>query len=160
VFAVEVPRAAEIRESAAARAPSSIDEPLHDALVLVVDDDALVREALAGLMQQWGCKVVAEASDDEALATLSRQNRGPDAVLCDFRLPAGETGCDVIRRLRERFGPALPAALITGDTAPETLREAKESGIPLLHKPVQPARLRALLEHLVAGRSARRAANG
>lgn len=160
VFAVEVPRATEIRESPAARAPSRIHEPPHDALVLVVDDDALVREALSGLMQQWGCTVVAAASGEAALTALSQQNRSPDAVLCDYRLPAGETGNEVIRRLRERYGSGLPAALITGDTAPETLREAKQSGIPLLHKPVQPARLRALLEHLVAAPVARPVVSG
>jgi CheY-like chemotaxis protein len=101
--------------------------------------------------------VITAASGDQALAALTLQPRRPDAVLCDYRLPADETGSDVIRRLRERVGADLPAALITGDTAPERLREAKESGIPLLHKPVQPARLRALLEHLVAAPAARRA---
>jgi signal transduction histidine kinase len=157
VFAVEVPRAVEIRTPAAVRAPADFDERLQGALVLVVDDDALVCEALAGLMEQWGCTVVTAASGDQALAALAQQARRPDAVLCDYRLPADETGGDVIRRLRERHGADLPAALITGDTAPERMREAKQIGIPLLHKPVQPARLRALLEHLVAAPAARRA---
>ncbi len=152
VFAVELPRAEEIRAPATVNAPADTDTRLQGALVLVVDDDTLVCEALAGLMEQWGCTVVAAASGDQALAALAQQARRPDAVLCDYRLPAGETGGDVIRRLRERHGADLPAALITGDTAPERMREAKESGVPLLHKPVQPARLRALLEHLVAPR--------
>jgi signal transduction histidine kinase/ActR/RegA family two-component response regulator len=160
VFAVEVPRAAARPETSPVQTTAGVEELLKDARVLVVDDDALVREALAGLMTQWGCRAMTAANGDQALEQAAQSARPPDAVLCDYRLPGEETGSTVIRRLRERFGPALPAALITGDTAPETLREAKESGIPLLHKPVQPARLRALLEHLVAGRSARRAANG
>lgn len=150
VFAVEVLRGEEIHAAAAVRAPADFDDRLQGAFVLVVDDDALVCEALAGLMEQWGCTVVTAASGDQALAALAKQPRTPDAVLCDYRLLAGETGSDVIRRLRERHGTDLPAALITGDTAPERLHEAQENGIPLLHKPVQPARLRALLEHLVA----------
>lgn len=160
VFAVEVPRAVEIRTPATVTAPADFDERLRGALVLVVDDDALVCEALAGLMEQWGCTVVTAASGDQALAALAQQSRRPDAVLCDYRLPANETGGDVIRRLRERFGSDLSAALITGDTAPERLREANQSGIPLLHKPVRPARLRALLEHLVSGPRERRSASG
>jgi signal transduction histidine kinase/CheY-like chemotaxis protein len=160
VFAVELPRADEIHETAAFSAPAGIDERLRGAFVLVVDDDALVCEALAGLLDQWGCTAVTAASGEEALAALARQSRVPDAVLCDYRLPDGETGSEVIRRLRERMGPDFPAALITGDTAPERLREARESGVPLLHKPVQPARLRALLEHLVSAPRARRQASG
>ena len=159
VFAVEVPRADEIRATVPDVAPTDINDRLQGAFVLVVDDDALVCEALAGLMEQWGCTVIMAASGDQALAALTQQARRPDAVLCDYRLPADETGSDVIRRLRERVGADLPAALITGDTSPERLREARESGIPLLHKPVQPARLRALLEHLVAAPAARRAAS-
>jgi len=152
VFAVEVPRATEWQAARPDRTTAAIDDLLRGACVLVVDDDALVLEAVAGLMMQWGCRVITATGGDQALTIASQTAAPPDAVLCDYRLPAGETGDMVIRRLRERFGPHLPAALITGDTAPERLREAKTSGIPLLHKPVQPARLRALLEHLVASR--------
>jgi two-component system, sensor histidine kinase len=54
-----------------------------------------------------------------------------------------------VRRLRERIGREVPALPISGDTAPERLREAQESGLPLLHKPVAPERLReALLQAL------------
>jgi len=153
VFAVEVPRAKEIHEIRPASLVSGIEELLQGARVLVVDDDALVREALAGLMAQWGCRVVTAATGTQALETVAGLSGPPDAVLCDYRLPAGETGDAVICRLRERFGPELPAAMITGDTTPERLREAKASGVPLLHKPVQPARLRALLECLVGPRT-------
>jgi CheY-like chemotaxis protein len=86
-------------------------------------------------------------------ARLAETGQTPDAVLCDYRLPRDETGSDVIRRLRAHTGVDLPAALITGDTAPERIREAKDSSVPLLYKPVQPARLRALLEYLLSGRT-------
>jgi len=160
-FAVELPRAEAARERAVISEPVALDDRLRGACVLVVDDDTLVREALTGLMEQWGCEVIAAADGAGALAAveaLGAKRRRPDTVLCDYRLPAEETGGEVIRRLRERLGPDLPAALITGDTAPERLREAREAGVPLLHKPVQPARLRALIEHLVASRTEHRKA--
>jgi len=153
VFSVEVPRAKETRASPPVDLTSGVEEILKGSSVLIVDDDALVREALAGLMNHWGCNVMIAADGEQALAAVSQSGRPLDAVLCDYRLPGGETGSDVIRRLRERNGPDLPAALITGDTAPERMREARASGIPILHKPVQPARLRALLEHLVTSRT-------
>jgi hypothetical protein len=47
------------------------------------------------------------------------------------------------------FGAAIPAFLISGDTAPERLREAQESGHHLLHKPVRPMKLRNMLSQLL-----------
>ena len=44
----------------------------------------------------------------------------------------------------------IPGMLITGDTAPDRLREAQESGLLLLHKPVSNSRLRAAITRLVA----------
>jgi len=158
VFAVDVPRATEVRESAVITPRVDVGESLRGAQVLIVDDDSLVREGLAGLMEQWGCKVLTAGTGGQALAALDQLPEPLDAVLCDCRLPRDETGSDVIRKLRERVGTGLPAALITGDTAPERLHEARQSGIPLLHKPVQPARLRALLEHLIAQRAVRASA--
>ena len=61
-----------------------------------------------------------------------------------------ETGIAVIDRLRTHYASAIPAALISGDTAPERLREAKDSGYVLLHKPVSPAKLRAMLIYLTS----------
>jgi len=52
----------------------------------------------------------------------------------------------------KRFGEALPALLITGDTGPERLREANASGLHMLHKPVRPAQLRALCNYLLTRR--------
>jgi CheY-like chemotaxis protein len=62
-------------------------------------------------------------------------------VISDYRLREQRTGVEAIMALRALWRPDLPALLITGDTAPERLREAVASGLPLLHKPVSPSRL-------------------
>ncbi len=165
VFAVEVPRgeptAAPGRSGAIAAtgrlpehsledAASGRGRPSYGALVLVVDDDALVREAMQSLLAQWGCTVAAAATGEEAVTLLEGGDRLPDALLCDYRLPGAETGIEVIRRLQAVAGRAIPAALVSADTAPESLQTMRASGYPMLPKPVAPAKLRALLEHLVA----------
>jgi signal transduction histidine kinase/ActR/RegA family two-component response regulator len=149
VFAIEIPRGV-VDAAAVAAIPVVPTEILRDARVLVVDDDALVRDAMASLLAQWDCRVTTAANGDEAVGRL--RDGLPDAVLCDYRLPNGETGVEVIGRLRAVAGPELCAALVTGDTAPERLREARQAGYPLLHKPLQPAKLRALLEQMLAAR--------
>ena len=149
VFAIELPTGVARAEADAANALAPI-ESLPGARVLVVDDDVLVREAMASLLAQWGCRVALAANGDEAIALFNSEEGKLDAVLSDYRLPNGETGVDVIVRLRAVAGWPIPAALITGDTAPERLREAKLAGHALLHKPVRPAKLRALLEQLLS----------
>ncbi len=62
----------------------------------------------------------------------------PDLIIADYRLDAGVTGRDAINKVRKELGTNIPAIIITGDTAPERLREAKESGFDILHKPVKP----------------------
>ena len=150
VFAVDLPRAQ--RPTAAVLAAPRVGpaDSLSGRLVFVVDDDALVRDAMGSLLAQWGCEVAVAADGDEAVAALARRDRLPDALLCDYRLVGAETGIEVIRRLHAAAAMEIPAALVSGDTAPESLREAKASGYPVLPKPVAPAKLRALIEHLVA----------
>jgi CheY-like chemotaxis protein len=150
VFAVEVPRGEPPAPPQSVVPAAGATDILYGALVLVVDDDALVREAMYSLLAQWGCTVMGAASGEEAVALLQSGDRLPNALLCDYRLPGAETGVDVIRQLHALAGRDIPAALVSADTAPESLRAAKSSGYPLLPKPVAPAKLRALIEHLVA----------
>ena len=115
----------------------------------MIDDDELVRDGMARLLQSWGCQVVAAASDNAALAALVEHVRQPDLIISDYRLGDGNTGFKAIERLRSALCAPIPAFLISGDTAPERLREASASGYHLLHKPVSPAVLRATLNHLL-----------
>ncbi len=158
-FAVEVPRGVQPPTQApAAPAPDATDS-LSGALVLVVDDDAPIRDAMHTLLTQWGCTAATAANGEEAIAVLRRLERVPDAILADYRLNGEETGAQVIRRLHAVARTEIPAALITGDAAPESLHEAQASGYPVLAKPVAPAKLRALTAHL-ASASRKRPAPG
>lgn len=118
---------------------------LLNARLLVIDDDETVRAGMLHLLRDWGCECDAAESIEEAIA-LARLNR-PDVVISDYRLCEQRTGVEAIAALRAMLGETLPALLITGDTAPQRLREAQASGIPLLHKPVSPSKLyRRLVE--------------
>jgi len=118
------------------------------ARVLVIDDDAAVRAGMAQLLEDWGCECVAVESIEEALAAARAQR--PDIVVSDYRLREQRTGAEAIAALRAEFGADLPALLITGDTAPDRLREAHASNVPLLHKPVSPSLLHRRLVELLS----------
>ncbi|VTU39195.1 ATP-binding response regulator [Variovorax sp. PBL-E5] len=112
---------------------------VFDVRVLVIDDDETVRAGMRQLLNAWGCECDVADSIEEA-QTLARAHP-PGLVISDYRLRELRTGAEAIALLREEFGAELPALLITGDTAPQRLREARASGVPLLHKPVSPNQL-------------------
>ncbi len=72
-----------------------------------------------------------------------------DLILSDLRLADGEMGTALIATLRERFGAATPALILTGERSLQTAREVKAAGLTLLYKPVPPTRLKALMEQLL-----------
>jgi signal transduction histidine kinase/CheY-like chemotaxis protein len=142
-FSLQLPRGAPPPESAPRPAPEAAD--VSGMLVAVVDDDAVVLEAMKTLLGKWGCATVCAGSGAELLASLAGTTRVPDLLLCDYRLRDGESGLEAVEAVREEFNAEIPAAIVTGDTGPERLREVEASGLAILHKPVNPARLRALL---------------
>ncbi len=135
--------------------PAPLDSDLRGSCVLVLDDDRNILEAMQSLLQRWGVSTLGAASTAEALACLSDPVHRPQLLLVDYRLQDGATGTEAIDRLQNALGTAVPAVLLTGDTAPDRLRQAQASGIPLLHKPVQPAKLRSLLRGYLSARAPR-----
>jgi two-component system, sensor histidine kinase len=117
-------------------------------LVLVVDDELAIQVAMKSLLQSWGYEAVAAGSGDEMLERIVKHPAVPRLIICDYRLRDGGTGLAVIERLRSEYNQDIPGMLITGDTAPDRLKEAQASGYLLLHKPVPNARLRAAITHL------------
>jgi two-component system, sensor histidine kinase len=118
-------------------------------LVVVIDDEAAIRDATLSLLTEWGYDVVACGGGDEAILRLSSCPAPPALILCDYRLREGENGLVVIKRIRAEYSEAIPAILITGDTAPDRLMEAKASGLLLMHKPVSNGKLRAAIGNLI-----------
>ena len=145
-----------------ARAPAEIARPTPSPrtrldvssgkLIVVIDDDPLVLEGMGGLIRSWGCSVVTGSTDSAALARLAEYDHPPDVIISDYHLCDGKTGIEAITRLRSALSAPIPAFLMSGDTNPEPLREAKANGYPLLHKPVDPMALRATLTQILRKR--------
>jgi signal transduction histidine kinase/CheY-like chemotaxis protein len=127
---------------------SDAERPMGAGLVIVVEDEAAVRDAMRTALAAWRLDVVEAASGAAALALA--EGLTPSLLLCDYRLPRGEDGLDVVARFRAAFGEGLPAILVTGDTAPERIADAHAHGVRVLHKPVIHARLRAAVAEALA----------
>ncbi|TXI00252.1 MAG: hybrid sensor histidine kinase/response regulator [Rhizobium sp.] len=111
--------------------------------VLVLDDEADVREAMSQLLQSHGIQVDVAATETEAAEALTRSVKelNPfDLLICDFRLADGVDGLEAGQMLSRQFLD-IPVLLITGETAPERLQRVRETGVPVLFKPVNSERL-------------------
>lgn len=150
MFAIELPLLANHVDLPKPVAPvAAVAASLAGKLIVVIDDEERILDAMQVLLTQWGCLVIAATSGSDAISKLSSIARLPDALVCDYRLGPSETGLDVIHTLHDEFNHAIPALLITGDTAVEFSREMLSSGFPVLHKPVPAALLHASLCQLL-----------
>lgn len=150
VFSVTVPYVSTCKAKVAA--PSmTIDKnsDLAGCLIVVIDDDQDILISMRGLLMQWGCQVLTAESAAEAIAQIHNSTKKPAAIIADYRLHDRETGIEAIKKITARFNKKIPGFLITGDTAPDRLQEAQVSGYQILHKPLPPAKLRALLSYVV-----------
>ncbi|KIC82683.1 PAS domain-containing hybrid sensor histidine kinase/response regulator [Pseudomonas sp. C5pp] len=121
--------------------------PLPGRRLLVLDNEVSILESMGALLGQWGCEVV--TATDQAGALLALQGRAPELILADFHLDHGVVGCEVVRHLREHFGAAIPAVIITADRSDQCRRSLNKLGAPMLNKPVKPGKLRAVLSQLL-----------
>lgn len=150
VFSVTVPYVNTCKARIAA--PSmTIDKNsgLDGCVIVVIDDEQDILISMRRLLTQWGCQVLTAESAAEAIAQIHATATQPTAIIADYRLHDHETGIEAIKTITARFNKKIPGVLITGDTAPDRLQEAHASGYQILHKPLPPAKLRALLSNMV-----------
>lgn len=148
VFSVAVPLGS-THQIAPAESAAPVAASLQGMLAVLVDDEAPILRAMESLFKTWGVAIVTGRSAEEALEQLRQLNSTPDFLITDYSLPGDTDGIEVVRQFRQKFGMDLPALVLTGDTAADTLQRITEAGLKVMHKPVRPARLRAALAHLL-----------
>ncbi|MEH2522082.1 signal transduction histidine kinase [Bradyrhizobium sp. AZCC 1610] len=156
-FAILVPMADEcVTSTEPVDSPHPVAFAVEGRVILVIADAPIVQEGTGGLLGKWGYSVLTAGSDEAALIQLAERQQRPDLIISDYHLASGKTGIRAIEQINAAFGSSIPAILISGDTAPEPLRDAKDRGYVLLHKPVDPMRLRAVMQELFMDHDDRR----
>ena len=122
---------------------------LFHAKVLLIENDTTVLEATRALLQRWGCNVRTAASLGDAIMALTNTGFEPDIVIADQHLNRSTLGTDTITEARKLLDRLVPAILVTADANAELAAIAQANRIELMHKPVRPAELRALMAHLL-----------
>jgi Na+/proline symporter/signal transduction histidine kinase/ActR/RegA family two-component response regulator len=157
-FEAVVPRGNDARTGSVA-VPAEERRPATaiDGQYIVCIDNALdILDGMRGLLERWGARPLTASSQQEALAEMERlwsqHNQVPALLLVDYHLDNKVTGLDVIAALRAASGTEMPAAILTADHSAQISELVREAGHALLHKPIKPAALRALISRILSRR--------
>jgi signal transduction histidine kinase len=116
--------------------------------ILVIDNEPAILSGMRALLEGWGCVCIVATGAEEAMRRLE-ESGAPHFIIGDYHLDESD-GLAAIAKLRARFGSAIPAILITADRDRGLRHKAAAEDVDLLHKPVKPAALRALLTRKAA----------
>jgi CheY-like chemotaxis protein len=118
--------------------------------VLLIEDDIDVLKATIQLLESWGCIVEAGRDQDEIKDIIkSPSYLLPDIIVADNRLPGDASGIDVVKLVQQELESVIPSVIVTGDVERSHVKIIIEKGVPVLLKPIQPAKFRAILSHLI-----------
>lgn len=138
----------EVRPSESAPGPGAA-ATAGSARILLVEDDASVRDATRMLLRVEGYRVSAVASGAEALRLVAEEG-APDLLITDYHLRDAELGTEVIAALRARLKTGLKAVLMTGDTSTVVKAMHDDPQLRILSKPVEAEALLRLMRALLA----------
>ena len=123
---------------------------LEGAKILLIENDPSSAEAMALLLEKWGCDVAKTNSTSDALERIGALGGTPDAIIADLHLDSDESGLQAVNAIRQQVKSEIPAMIVTADYSVDAAREAAAYGFELLKKPVKPAEMRSLLSFLLA----------
>jgi signal transduction histidine kinase/CheY-like chemotaxis protein len=155
VFSITVP----IGDPEAVAKPQAVrrsTDRVAGALVLCLDNEPAILEALQALLGGWGCEVVTARDGAEVATAWKSPARIPDLALIDYHLDGGADGIRVMESLADLWPMPIPGIVLTADHTREALAAAEAHGYELLQKPVKPAALRALMGRVLTLNRARR----
>ena len=117
--------------------------------VLLVEDDIDVLKSTQQLLESWGCIVTAGRDQDEIKDIIGSDGYLlPDIVVADNRLPGDASGIDVVKLVQKELASLIPSVIVTGDVERSHVQSITDQGFPVLLKPIQPAKFRAIISHL------------
>ncbi|GMW07601.1 MAG: PAS domain S-box protein [Gammaproteobacteria bacterium] len=149
-FSLSLPAASAVPRGAGAGGQTMGDPAASaNATVLLIEDDAAVRNATRLLLQAEGYQVTAAGSLDEALQLAATARTAPRLLISDYHLGSGVTGTDAIAALRHSFGRETAALLITGDTSTAMQEIGRDPRLRLMSKPVDAEQLLAAVQELI-----------
>jgi signal transduction histidine kinase/CheY-like chemotaxis protein len=149
LFAVIVPYGTatpELLAECAGGTPTGPGGPLRSRIVVVIDDSPEALDGMSAVLAKWGCRTIAAANPTDAIVELISADLQPDLVISDYHLADGLKGDAAIAQIRREFDRAPMTVVMTSDPDPALRERLSAQGLAVLEKPLNLAKLRALIE--------------
>lgn len=149
-FSVTVPYGLqEVRSSVGPSVSMIGNQQFQGLSALVIDNEASICQAMDLLLSSWGFAVTAVQSFEQLVQLSDTQDVDADLILADYHLDNGETGINVVARIKTELGIEAPVLMITANYTNSLKKDVRELGYRLMNKPVRPAKLKAMIHHMV-----------
>ena len=155
-FSVEVPygKVSPVMGNPASNPPGTVPlgaAEFYGCRILVLDNDPSICEAMATLMGGWGCEVMTALNVEEIIT--GNLAAAVDLIIADYHLDNGQNGIDAVTLLEMELSLEVPVLMITANYSNELKQQVRARGYRLLNKPVRPAKLKAVVHHLLNSKS-------
>ena len=115
-----------------------------------VEEDIDVLKSTQQLLESWGCEVSSGRDKNDVIDIIrSKGYLQPDIIVADNRLHGDAFGIDVVKFIQEELESSIPSVIVTGDVERGHVQSITDKGFPVLLKPIQPAKFRAIISHLI-----------
>ncbi|MEM9183459.1 MAG: PAS-domain containing protein [Pseudomonadota bacterium] len=152
VFSLTVASAPEQKLALLEQSKQQPGSSLGGLTVLCIDNESSILEGMQALLSGWGCNALLAGGRSSALMLAARHT--PQVVLADYHLNEGSSGLDVIAELRKVLPEDTGFVVISADHGAELKAAVDDLDLPLMRKPLKPAKLRALLQRFLAAQPA------
>jgi len=118
--------------------------------VVVIDDNSEVLLGMSAILDKWGCRAMTATVATDAVVQLIAADVEPDLIVSDYHLGNGIKGDEAIAEIQREFDRIAPAIIMTSDPDASLRERLQRRGLTVLEKPLNLAKLRAMLESLPA----------
>ena len=151
-FRLSVDKALEVSENHSSIIPDFLARKSSNTAgkrILLIENDPAGIKAMMDLLKSWKLDPKVSRNINETRTLLGNDNWKPDLVIADQHLDHGDLGTTAIEVARGLVGVDIPAVVITADPTKALDKKVIQMSLELMLKPIKPAQLRALINHLM-----------
>jgi CheY-like chemotaxis protein len=105
---------------------------------------------MSAVLEKWGCRAVTATAATDAVVQLISGDLEPDLIVSDYHLADGIKGDEAIAEVQRELDRRSAAAIMTSDPDPALRKSLQERGFVVLDKPLNLAKLRAMIDRVAA----------
>ena len=160
-FSLEIPRVRDVRvpinsvnlSVKAVELGGDFNQDFTKLVVLLIDNEALMLNAMSTQLSEWGCQVFAVKNEEELMAMLTAAPLLPNIIISDYHLDDNKNGVDLVIKSKSKQGWNSPCIICSADPAEPVREHTRSANFHFMKKPIKALGLKKLMRHLCFDKS-------